>query len=390
MNRTQAFKNILTTVLCLVMLIGLPFKSSAAIYNGNEVTLYDDWTVSGNSTSNSSLIMAYVTNANDITLTTDFSSSYKRFYLDWDKEKWYFAGWQTYFKGGIDVTAWFDDEVEGANPTESGNYMFINRNGNTNPYSPTEHYIYINHFPDYYGTYYLYAIFKPIITVNTSDGVSYSISATDKTNVSENKFGVKYKTDATVQYQIDNRYVATSASGSGTQLIDTSTDGQVKITGIERPTTINIHTRLKQQTVCFDANGGEGSMETQTFEYGVAQPISAHNFIRDSHIFTGWNTSPDGSGTAYTANQTLTFSPSVDGETVTLYAMWQPYLKGDVNLDKSVTAFDALQVLQQANGQTVLTTQTQSAAADVSADNEITAYDALLILQYANGAIIEW
>ncbi|MBO5769586.1 MAG: InlB B-repeat-containing protein, partial [Bacteroidales bacterium] len=71
-------------------------------------------------------------------------------------------------------------------------------------------------------------------------------------------------------------------------------------------------------TLSFDANGGEGTMAAQTFEAGVSQAVAANAFTRSGYNFTGWNTSPDGSGTSYTDKQSITLT-----QDVTLYAQWE-------------------------------------------------------------------
>ncbi len=68
----------------------------------------------------------------------------------------------------------------------------------------------------------------------------------------------------------------------------------------------------------FDANGGEGTMAAQLFEVGVAQAIEANTFTRADYSFAGWNTSPDGSGTAYSDGQEITLS-----DNLMLYAQWE-------------------------------------------------------------------
>ena len=68
-------------------------------------------------------------------------------------------------------------------------------------------------------------------------------------------------------------------------------------------------------TVFFDANGGTGDMSSILTESSATIP--SNTFTRDKYRFTGWNTSPDGSGTAYSAGQTISITSDV-----TLYAMW--------------------------------------------------------------------
>jgi YVTN family beta-propeller protein len=68
-------------------------------------------------------------------------------------------------------------------------------------------------------------------------------------------------------------------------------------------------------TVTFDANGGTGSMAPETAS--AATDLTANAFTYTGHTFTGWNTVPDGSGTAYANDASYPFTSSV-----TLYAQW--------------------------------------------------------------------
>lgn len=67
--------------------------------------------------------------------------------------------------------------------------------------------------------------------------------------------------------------------------------------------------------VTFNANGGTGSMSTQN----ASSPtnLSSNTFTRTGYTFTGWNTASNGSGTAYTNNQSYDFSADL-----TLFAQW--------------------------------------------------------------------
>ncbi len=74
--------------------------------------------------------------------------------------------------------------------------------------------------------------------------------------------------------------------------------------------------------VSFEANGGSGTMEPQSVQYGVATQLNANAFTRAGYEFTGWNTKADGTGTPYDDRQSVTLT-----ESVTLYAQWtgKPY-----------------------------------------------------------------
>lgn len=72
---------------------------------------------------------------------------------------------------------------------------------------------------------------------------------------------------------------------------------------------------LATQTISFDANGGSGSMPSQT--ESTATALTSNGFNRTGYLFGGWNTDPAGTGTAYTEGATYAFT-SDD----TLYAQW--------------------------------------------------------------------
>ena len=84
--------------------------------------------------------------------------------------------------------------------------------------------------------------------------------------------------------------------------------GMLAISGCNRPETY---------TVTFNANGGTGTMEAQTFTEGEAQALTRNTFTYDGYTFTGWNTVQGGSGASYTDGQTITATADM-----TLYAQW--------------------------------------------------------------------
>ena len=73
----------------------------------------------------------------------------------------------------------------------------------------------------------------------------------------------------------------------------------------------------EMHTVTFEPNGGVGATMTQAFLPGQSVTLKANTFTREGYAFKGWNTKADGSGTAYTDGQSVTFSNDT-----TLYAVW--------------------------------------------------------------------
>lgn len=73
-------------------------------------------------------------------------------------------------------------------------------------------------------------------------------------------------------------------------------------------------------SVLYDANGGEGSMEEQTFSVGTATEISECTFTCEGKQFAGWSLAKDGA-VEYSDRALVTDIASA-GETATLYAVW--------------------------------------------------------------------
>lgn len=72
-------------------------------------------------------------------------------------------------------------------------------------------------------------------------------------------------------------------------------------------------------TITYDANGGQGTMASQTVTEGQIITLSTNTFTHDdpTATFAGWNTKADGTGVAYTDGQAV----ALVGNT-TLYAQW--------------------------------------------------------------------
>lgn len=76
-------------------------------------------------------------------------------------------------------------------------------------------------------------------------------------------------------------------------------------------------------TVVYDANGGDGTMESSAHTYDVSAALSANGFTRTGHAFAGWNTEADGSGGSYDDEEYVENLSALSGGTVTLYAQWR-------------------------------------------------------------------
>ncbi|MBR2265866.1 MAG: InlB B-repeat-containing protein [Paludibacteraceae bacterium] len=82
---------------------------------------------------------------------------------------------------------------------------------------------------------------------------------------------------------------------------------------------------VNQKIVRFNANGGSGSMSNQTYNYNVAQNLTANSFTKTGYDFDGWATSADGD-VEYANSYYLTLTPAANehGTYLDLYAIWTP------------------------------------------------------------------
>jgi uncharacterized repeat protein (TIGR02543 family) len=76
--------------------------------------------------------------------------------------------------------------------------------------------------------------------------------------------------------------------------------------------------------VQFNANGGIGAAEKQSFKYDAEQALTPNTATRASYTFVGWNTKEDGSGTSYADGAKVKNLTATANATVVLYAIWTP------------------------------------------------------------------
>ena len=93
--------------------------------------------------------------------------------------------------------------------------------------------------------------------------------------------------------------------------------------------TINADTTLYAKwtpntyTVTFNANGGSGEMDSQSFTYDAAQNLTANKFTRSGYTFAGWNTSSEGTGTSYDNSASIKNLTDEPNGNITFYAQWE-------------------------------------------------------------------
>ncbi|MBR4529697.1 MAG: InlB B-repeat-containing protein [Lachnospiraceae bacterium] len=115
----------------------------------------------------------------------------------------------------------------------------------------------------------------------------------------------------------------TEPDGSGTsyadraQVIDLVTENNGSLTLYAQWAAITYQIRYR-------ANGGSGSMASDTVAYDRSFTLKPNIFTRTGYHFSHWNTAADGNGDSYDDEDTVQGLAEVQGSIVTLYAQWDP------------------------------------------------------------------
>lgn len=171
------------------------------------------------------------------------------------------------------------------------------------------------------GTIVLYAMKNPItykINYYYNDGTSNKVTKT-----------VKYDANIPLTGLFTPKtgyHVAswnTKADGSGNSYLVTNT---YKNLSSKQDAVINLYaiTAKNTYTIKYNLNGATGTIPDQTVTYGNSIVIKDNTFVKTGYTFKGWNTKADGTGTSYTANQSVKDLTTTDGTIVTLYAIYNP------------------------------------------------------------------
>lgn len=136
----------------------------------------------------------------------------------------------------------------------------------------------------------------------TADGVTY---ANDVEGSNDSLYAEGYKDNA-----LDTTTSEWTTNADGT--ISRTVTKNCKYCGYQKNVT------EYQVKLTYDANGGEGAIDSATGAAEESVTIAENVFIRNNYTFTGWNTQADGKGTAYKAGDSFILT---DKDTV-LYAQW--------------------------------------------------------------------
>lgn len=161
------------------------------------------------------------------------------------------------------------------------------------------------------------------VTVNVTYKATYTSTVKTYTVTWKNEDGTVLETDGKVPYgttpSYDGATPTKAADDNYTYSFNCWTPEIVAVTGDATYTATYTSTAIVKHTVTFDANGGAGSMDKQTFVAGTDIRLTANTFTREGYKFTGWNTQADGSGAPYADEGAM-----IDlSENITLYAQWQ-------------------------------------------------------------------
>ncbi|MCM1009068.1 MAG: InlB B-repeat-containing protein [Ruminococcus flavefaciens] len=74
--------------------------------------------------------------------------------------------------------------------------------------------------------------------------------------------------------------------------------------------------------IAYDANGGTGSMDSDSLRYNHSQSLSKCTFSRTGYLFAGWSTTPNGN-IVYSDQASVENLTAMPDATVTLYAQWK-------------------------------------------------------------------
>ena len=115
----------------------------------------------------------------------------------------------------------------------------------------------------------------------------------------------------------------TALYGDGATIIIRESSGAVTLYAVwKKNVTETPSTPVEQETtiVYFSANGGSGSMASQTFVNGVAESLNSNTFTRSGYTFLGWARSSGATTPLYGDGATLKIQQSTGA--VVLYAVW--------------------------------------------------------------------
>lgn len=168
------------------------------------------------------------------------------------------------------------------------------------------------------------------LKVNPNGGIyKNSTGVTSSTVASNTEYTIENPTRDGYRFSgwsISQTPIACS-SLNGNQLPENNREGSIqgnKLTTGNMNVTLTANWTANDYQIAFDGNGAtEGEMENQQAIYDVPVTLHKNEFERTGYIFTGWNTTPDGTGASF-ADEEEVMNLTTEGHgIVTLYAQWK-------------------------------------------------------------------
>lgn len=156
--------------------------------------------------------------------------------------------------------------------------------------------------------------------------------------------------------------------------------------------------RLKQYVLRYDANGGTGTMEDQTFPHGQAHPLEKCAFSREGYRFVGWATESTDK-VKYEDQESIKLDEKFqnlknDNDVVTLYAVWEEqsvtigYVSSDTELGTVTVESEPVDaVTGTAHGSTAQAKSGAKFDGWYSADGTLLSTDLAFVPKKADGAV---
>lgn len=156
--------------------------------------------------------------------------------------------------------------------------------------------------------------------------------------------------------------------------------------------------RLKQYVLRYDANGGTGTMEDQTFPHGQAHPLEKCAFSREGYRFVGWATESTDK-VKYEDQESIKLDEKFqnlknDNDVVTLYAVWEEqsvtigYVSSDTELGTVTVESEPVDaVTGTAHGSTAQAKSGAKFDGWYSADGTLLSTELTFVPKKADGAV---
>lgn len=139
----------------------------------------------------------------------------------------------------------------------------------------------------------------------------------------------------------------TASYSDGQNVVNLATDEDETVT-------LTAQWSANKYYVHFESNGGDGTMEDKTMNYGSSYSLYNY-FTKTGYSFAGWATEPEGT-VVYKSNTVVSNLSSQDGATITFYAIWVK--------DRTVIEFDAGEGIGYMSPQVIESGTTQNLASN--------------------------